>query len=97
MNGDEYLNRPDAQGHLKVMAVLRKWDPIGIITDQNQDEYDTYSSDIVRMLDSGATVNALLKHMKWIVTEQMGIGFNKLHSRACAEELVEFWRSWKSN
>ena len=51
MSKSEYLKRPDAQGHLKVMELLRKWDPIGVITKENQDEYDMYSADIVRLLD----------------------------------------------
>jgi hypothetical protein len=25
----EYLKRPDAMGHLKVLEVLRRWDPLG--------------------------------------------------------------------
>jgi hypothetical protein len=91
----EYLNAPENQGHLKVMAVLRRWDPIGVISDQNQDEYDGYSASIVRMLDAGATVEDLLGHMRWIVTGRMEIAFDESHSRDGARELVDFWRWWR--
>jgi hypothetical protein len=91
MEPSEYLGMPQNQPHLKVMAVLRRWDPIGVISERNQDEYDGYSARIVRMLDAGATVDDLVEHMRWIVTERMGIGFDEAHSRDCAKELVEYW------
>jgi hypothetical protein len=74
---------------------LRRWDPIGVISADNEDEYDGYSEHIVRMLDAGATVEDLLEHMRWIVTERMGMGFDHAHSRDCAQELVNSWRSWR--
>jgi hypothetical protein len=97
LTDSEYLRRPDAQGHLKVLKVLRRWDPIGVIGEDNQDEYDMYSATFVRILDAGATVDALLKHMRWIVTERMSIAFDERHSKDCANELVEFWRSWNGS
>ncbi|MBI1337583.1 MAG: hypothetical protein GC164_11540 [Phycisphaera sp.] len=97
MIDSDYFRRPDAKGHLKVLEVLRRWDPIGVISEHNQDEYDMYSTHIVQMLDAGASVEDLLKHMRWIVTERMEIGFDAMHSRSCAEELVEFWRSWRGS
>jgi hypothetical protein len=39
MEPSEYLGMPQNQPHLRVMAVLRRWDPIGVITEENQDEY----------------------------------------------------------
>ena len=84
---------PQNQPHLKVMEVLRRWDPIGVISEHNQNEYDSYSVEIVRLLDRGATVDEIVDYMRWVVTERMGIRFNKRHSRDCAEELVNYWRS----
>ena len=91
MDNSEYLRMPQNQPHLKVMEVLRRWDPIGVITDQNQDEYDSYSVPIVRMLDAGATAAEIAEYMRWVVTERMGIGFDERYSRDCAEELVRYW------
>lgn len=93
---DEYTHRPDAQGHLKVMAVLREWDPIGVISEDNQDEYDSYAQSIVEMLDAGATAKDLMTFMTSIVVDHMGIGVDRKKTRACAEELVKFWRELKS-
>jgi DNA relaxase NicK len=92
----EYVRRPDAKGHLKVMELLRKWDPIGVITDENQDEYDNYSATIVRLLDAGISEKDLFKHMKRIVEERMGISCDKKHTQQIANELVEFWKEWKT-
>lgn len=90
----EYLRMPQNQAHLKVMEVLRRWDPIGVITDitdVSQDEYDRYSVQIVHMLDAGATADQIVEYMRWVVTERMGIGFNESRSRDLAEELVRYW------
>lgn len=93
----EYTHRPDAKGHLKVMALLRQWDPIGVITAENQDEYDGYSAAIVRMLDAGIPEKELLGFMKRIVTDSMGISCDEGRTREIAHELVEFWREWKGD
>ena len=70
---------------------------IGIIgSEDNQDEYDGYSSDVVRMLDRAAGVDDLLDYMRWVVKHRMGMShFDEPHSRACAQELVDDWRSRK--
>jgi hypothetical protein len=94
MEQSDYLSMPQNQPHLRVMAVLRRWDPIGVITDENQDEYDGYSVQIVHMLDRCATVNDIVEYMRLAVTEHMGMShFDEPHSRDCAEELVNYWRS----
>jgi hypothetical protein len=95
MEPSDYLNMPQNQPHLKVMAVLRRWDPIGVIREDNQDEYDSYSADVVRLLDRGASVDDIVDYMRWVVTERMEIAFDEPHSRDCAQELVDYWRSRK--
>src|SRR5690349_5192575 len=93
MEQSDYLSMPQNQPHLKVMAVLRRWDPIGVIRADNQDEYDGYSGDVVRLLDGGATVEEVVDYMRWVVTERMGMSrFDERHTRDCARALVEFWR-----
>ena len=93
MRGPDYLNRPDAAGHLKVMEILRRWDPIGVIDEANQDEYDSYAVGFVRLLDAGAAVDDIVEHMRHIVTTRMEIRFDESHSRDCAAEMVTFWQS----
>lgn len=91
-----YFSDPEFAGHLKVLEMLRRWDPIGVIGDDNQDEYDGYSVGFLRLLDSGASVDDLVREMCQIVLGHMGMSsFDEVHARACATELAEFWRSWK--
>ena len=93
----EYVKRPDVQGHLKVMECLRKWDPIGVINDPNwpDNEYDGYSAAIVHMLDSGVSKKDLLKHLKKICIENIGIGFDKVKTEKIVDEMLAFWKDWK--
>jgi hypothetical protein len=92
----DYFSDPDFAGHFKVLEVLRRWDPIGVICDDNQDEYDGYSVGFMRLLDAGASVDDLVREMRGIVLEHMGMpSLDEAHARACATELAEFWRSWK--
>jgi hypothetical protein len=94
MEQSDYFGMPQNQPHLKVMAVLRRWDPIGVISEDNQDEYDSYSFDVVRLLDRGASVQDVVQYMRWVVTDQMGMShFDEPHSRDCAQELVDYWQS----
>ena len=92
----DYFSDPEFAGYFKVLEVLRRWDPIGVICDDNQDEYDGYSVGFMRLLDAGASVDDLVREMRGIVLEHMGMpSFDEAHARACATELAEFWRSWK--
>lgn len=92
MEASDYFSMPQNQPHLKVKEVLRKWDPIGVIDEDNQDEYDSYSIAIVRLLDRGAKVDEVVDYMRWVVIDQIGLSyFDEAHSRVCARELVEYW------
>ena len=92
----DYFKNPEFAGHFKVMEVLRRWEPIGVIGDDSQDEYDSYSVDLMRMLDAGASVDDLVGAMREIVLGHMGMSaFDEAHARDCADELVQFWQSWK--
>ena len=93
----EYLRIPEAKGHLKVMALLRKWDPIGVLDDPewSDDEYNMYAAPIVRMLDAGISEKELFDHMRRIVQERMEISCDKKKTEQTAHELVEFWKDWK--
>jgi hypothetical protein len=62
---------------VKVLELLRKWDPIGAIDESNQDEYDSYAPAIVRALDAGVSADDLTSHSIRIVVEHMGIPANK--------------------
>ena len=97
MDPPDYLRLPQNQPHLKVLAVLRRWDPIGVIDEDNQDEYDGYTFAVVRLLDRGATVDEIVDYMRLVVMDRMELSvFDEPHSRDCAQELIDYWLSKKS-
>jgi len=90
-----YLKRPDAKGHLKVLEVLRRWDPIGV-SDLAPDEYDSYSPGVVQMLDNGIGSIDLKLWLVDLARGHMGLDFvDEAHTQDCAEELIAFWSSWR--
>lgn len=92
----EYLARPDAQGHLKVWEVLREWDPIGVISESNSDEYDMYAPELIRMLDAGASAEFISTWLVELATSHMGLtDVDKHHAFVCAQKLTKFWKVWK--
>jgi hypothetical protein len=98
MPESEYLKRPDAQPHLKVMECLRKWDPIGVFSidsDWPKDEYDGYSGPIVRMLDAGISAKDLAKHLRGLAEKNMGCQCDRAKTMEIAEELVAYWKQIK--
>ncbi len=89
------LKQSQAQLHSKVITVLRRWDPIGVISESHLDEYDRYASTIVRLLNEGADVQKMVDHMRNLVLVAMGMAsFDEPHSRKCAEELVSCWTAF---
>ena len=76
--------------------MLRRWDPIGVICESNQDEYDSYAQEFASRLDAQMPVDKIVEFMRQIVLEHMGMSsFNEVRARACATELAASWRSWK--
>jgi hypothetical protein len=92
----EYRKQPEMAGHLKVLEVLRRWDPIGVICQDNQDEYDSYAVEFIHRLDHRVSVPEMVEFMRGLVLDHMGLpSFDEADARVCATELAEFWRSWK--
>jgi len=92
----DYLQRPDVQGYLLVLEVLRDWDPIGVISATNRDEYDHYAPELIRMLDARASSAFVGEWLIDLAANHMALSFvDKHHSHRCAERLTEFWRAWK--
>ena len=100
MEGSEYLKRHDAQGHLKVLEMLRQWDPIGVICADHQDEYDFYSPTIVRMLDSRCDATILANHLGQIRIDWIGLTDSESRRQRdteIAQRLVDWWKDWKGD
>ena len=95
----EYPRRPDAKGHLRVLKLLREWDPIGVISDTHQNEYDTYAPRLIRLLDAHCTHHRLAEELRTIRTQDMGLRQSPVTAseKQLAEALVHWWTDWKTN
>jgi hypothetical protein len=63
----------------KLVAAIREvlwtiWDPIGVNTcPEAQDEYDMYAPELCQRLLQAATTDELVRHLKEIETQRMGL------------------------
>lgn len=96
----DYLKRPDVQGHLKVMEVLREWDPIGVRPTEQRgayDEYDSYSGRVVAMLDEGRTAHEIVSWLEQVARVHMGLSlFDQKKTHELVRGLQHWWKDWKS-
>ena len=94
----EYPRRPDAKGHLRVLKLLREWDPIGVISKTHQNEYDTYAPRLIRLLDARCTPNRLAEELQSIRTTNMALPESPItpSEERLAENLVHWWTHWKT-
>jgi hypothetical protein len=53
-------------------VINREWNPIGV-PDLPADEYDSYVGPIASMILHRSNDEALLRYMKWVEVEQMGL------------------------
>lgn len=69
--------------------LLTKWDPIGIQDEpQAQDEYVSYVSQIVRLIEAGASVQSVAESLLSIEHERMGLPGDAVRALAVAQALV---------
>lgn len=97
----DYLKRLDVQGHLKVLEMLREWDPIGVDPNNTPgafDEYDSYSGWVVTMLDRDASADEIAEGLRRLAIDHMGL------TRYTGEGLPElmanlkaWWKQWKAS
>jgi len=81
-----------------IWQVLREWDPIGVISESNQDEYDGYAPELIRMLDAGASTDFVANWLIDVARNRMGLSYvDGPHAHRCAAKLTEFWASWKGH
>jgi hypothetical protein len=89
--------KPELQA---IMAILRSWDPIGVLPgpgddDGPMDEYDDYAYGIHTILRGGANSEALADHLETIRTETMGCPPDRQRDELIAAELLKRWRHLK--
>lgn len=91
-------NRDSRHAIEHVEAVLRRWDPIGVLPGPGDDEgpvdeYDSYAPEVVILLRDGAGVNEIEEYLHEVRTRRMGLPRVLGVDRPIAEELAEWWRS----
>lgn len=77
----------------QVAKILRKWDPIGVSPGlaAPSDEYDRYAPAIVAMVEAGASIEQVEKHLGRLCTERMGLPTTTTKDRAAAEAIFAWW------
>lgn len=72
-------------------VLLQDWDPIGINdVPEAQDEYDSYVGGVYRLLTSGASEDAIIKHLDKIGSDTMGMPVaNREGLRGVARKLIK--------
>jgi hypothetical protein len=91
------VRRKQALSRLKeVEHILRRWDPIGVISDPEGtegplDEYDSYAAGVLKRLESGADLTKLTEHLSTIATGSIGLDDNPELHRRFAQELLQWW------
>lgn len=73
-----------------VQGILRRWDPVGVKPGQfaPEDEYDRYAPQIVSMVESGCSSDALTAHLEHLSVHSMGVGSNVRASTKFAAEIM---------
>ena len=74
------MNKPDARRRLRAQIraaarVLRRdWDPIGggMIPDLPADEYDDYAPQVVSLIETGATDQAIIAYLQRLEKDTIG-------------------------
>ncbi len=79
----------------RVKRLLREWDPIGVRPGEPggapAGEYDSYAGDVLRMLASGCTVEALARHLGLCRARSMRLPPNRVADLASARAMIEQW------
>lgn len=70
----------------ELRALWNAYDPIGVVTEERDDEYDAYIGDVMRMLEVGASQNDLIAYLRPLVTGHIGLSW----SPYLAERTEEF-------
>ena len=78
--------------------LLDAWDPIGVLQVGNEresaavDEYRSYATGILSMLEGGADVFRLTQHLRKLANESMGLTTSEAQHRESAQAIVDWWK-----
>ena len=88
---DKNNTKPDTVAKVRLVeGVLRRWDPVGVQPGRfaPEDEYDSYAPQIVSMVSSGCSAEALAAHLEHLSIHTIGVGSNMRASTKFASEIV---------
>ena len=83
-----------ARDLLRVRAILREWDPIGVFPDMEggpRDEYDSYAPRILRMLEKDCTAQAIVRQLQNLRVRWMELPLVRDRDEEIAARLLA-WR-----
>jgi hypothetical protein len=85
------LKRAAMEQVITVEAVLRRWDPIGVVPGAAPpgDEFNNYAPHIASKVVAGTTVQDLAAHLRHLRTVVIGMGENDEADAKFASEIVE--------
>lgn len=84
-------NKRDPVAKIRLVeSVLRRWDPVGVQPGRfaPAEEYDGYAPQIVSMVESGCSADALVAHLEHLSIDTMGVGSNLRASTKFAAEIM---------
>lgn len=96
MRSDSSLSHHAKVSIRHVESVLRRWDPLGVLSETAAsggplDEYDSYAPQIVGLLGRGAAVDEVASHLERIRAERIGLPPLREVDERFAQELVAWW------
>lgn len=75
-----------------VKAVLRRWDPIGVLADHPEsparDEYDSYAPQLLSVLYAGAPLSEVVDRLEHLRVQHMGLAARRFRDERIAQELI---------
>ena len=88
---DNNTNKRDPVASIRLVeGVLRRWDPVGVQPGRFApvEEYDSYAPQIVSMVESGCSADALAAHLEHLSVNTMGVDSNIRASTKFAAEIL---------
>jgi hypothetical protein len=84
-----------------VKAILRRWDPIGVLADHREsparDEYDSYAPQLLSRLYAGAATSEVADCLENLRVQHMGLEARRSFDEQIAQELITLGLSSKED
>lgn len=82
----------------EVRKLWNEWDPIGVCTPNNEDEYDSYLESTLLLLKQEATTAEIEDYLIFVIKDQMGFddySINKSNPNIFAHKLHDWYENLK--